>query len=233
MNATAPVTTTAPSRARSYWIAACCLLALTFGVSVWLYPTLPERIPVHWNIEGKVDGYGSKHWAVFLMPGFMALMLVFFYFLPALSPKHFEVDTFRSTYLYIMVLVTALFAYIHLVTLYGTRKTVLEAQHYDIGRPLIAGIFLMIALLGNVLGKVRRNFYIGVRVPWTLASDRVWNDTHRLAAWIMVAAGLLGFVLALCGVNLVYAFVVLIGSAIVPIVYSFVHYKALERRGAL
>ena len=59
----------------------------------------------------------------------------------------------------------------------------------DIGRAMIGGMFLFFALLGNVMGKVRKNFYIGIRVPWTLASDRVWNDTHRLAAWMMVAGG--------------------------------------------
>jgi uncharacterized membrane protein len=98
---------------------------------------------------------------------------------------------------------------------------------------MIAGIFLMFALMGNVLGKVRKNFYIGVRVPWTLASDRVWNDTHRFAAWIMVSAGILGFIMTLVGVPLVVPIVLLIGSAFVPVVYSFVHYKSLERRGAL
>ncbi len=203
------------------------------GVSVWLYPSLPDRIPTHWNIKGQVDGYGNKQWAVFLMPVFMVGMLVLFYFLPALSPKHFEVDAFRPTYLYIMVIVTALFAYLHLLTLYAVWKSVAQQEQFDLGRPLIAGIFLMYALLGNVLGKVRKNFYIGVRVPWTLASDRVWNDTHRLAAWIMVSAGLLGFIMTLIGVPLLYSIALLIVSAFVPIIYSFVHYKALERRGAL
>jgi hypothetical protein len=61
----------------------------------------------------------------------------------------------------------------------------------------------------------------------------VWNDTHRLAAWVMVAAGLVGFVLTISGLSLVIAFALLIGSALIPIIYSFVHYKALERRGAL
>jgi len=220
-----------PSRA--YWIAAIVLVLLAAGVSAWLFPGLPEQIPTHWNIKGQVDGYGSKHWAVFLMPGFMVGMLVLFYFLPALSPKHFEVDAFRPTYLYIMVVVTALFAYLHLLALYAAWKSVAHHEQFDLGRPLIGGIFLMLALMGNVLGKVRRNFYIGVRVPWTLASDRVWNDTHRLAAWLMVAAGLLGFIAILIGVPIVYPIVLLIVSALVPVVYSFVHYKALERRGAL
>lgn len=218
---------------RGYWIVAIGLVALATVVSAWLYPSLPDRIPTHWNISGQVDGYGSKQWAVFLMPAFMVGMLVLFHFLPALSPKHFEVDAFRPTYLYIMVVLTGLFAYLHLLTLYAVWQSAVQNRQFDLGRPLIAGIFLMLAMLGNVLGKVRKNFYIGVRVPWTLASDRVWNDTHRLAAWIMVACGLVGFVMIVIGIPIVYSFVLLIGSAIVPIVYSFVHYKALEKRGEL
>ena len=123
----------------------------------------------------------------------MAGMIVLFYFLPALSPKQFEVDTFRSTYLYIMVLVVGLFAYMHGVLLYVVHQKTAGGATFDLGRAFIAGMFLFFGLLGNVIGKVRKNFYIGIRVPWTLASDRVWNDTHRLAAWVWVAAGVIGF----------------------------------------
>jgi uncharacterized membrane protein len=218
---------------RGYWFVAIALVVLATGASVWVYPSLPERIPTHWNIKGEVDGYGSKQWSVFLMPVFMIGMLILFYFLPALSPKQFQVDTFRPTYLYIMVVVTALFAYLHLLILYAVWQSAMRKQEFDLGRPLIAGIFLMFALLGNVLGKVRKNFYIGVRVPWTLASDRVWNDTHRLAAWIYVASGLLGFIMILVGVPILYPIILWIGSLFIPVIYSFVHYKALERRGEL
>jgi uncharacterized membrane protein len=218
---------------RRYWIASLALCAGALAASALLYLRLPDQIPIHWNIRGEVDGYGAKQWALFVMPLAMAGMLVLFYFLPALSPKHFEVDTFRATYLYIMFVVTALFFYMHAITLYGTWKIAVHGGKFDLGRPLIAGIFLFFALLGNVLGKVRKNFYIGVRVPWTLASDRVWNDTHRLAARVFVVAGLIGFVLTISGVSPIFAFVLLIISALVPAVYSFVHYKSLERRGAL
>jgi len=70
-------------------------------------------------------------------------------------------------------------------------------------------------------------------VPWTLASDRVWNDTHRLAAWVMVAAGVIGFLLVIAGASPIVAIGLLIGSMLIPVVYSFIHYKSLERRGAL
>jgi uncharacterized membrane protein len=83
------------------------------------------------------------------------------------------------------------------------------------------------------MGKIRKNFYIGIRVPWTLASDRVWNDTHRLAAWVMVTSGLIGFILTVTGLSLIVAMVVCFGSMLIPMVYSFFHYKALERTGEL
>jgi uncharacterized membrane protein len=217
---------------RVYWIIAFLMVAASIAAPAWLYPGLPDRIPTHWNIRGEVDGYGGK-WTLFLFPAIMAGMLVLFYFLPALSPKHFEVDTFRPTYLYIMDIVLALFAYMQGVLLYTVYKSVYEKTAVDLGSGFMAGLFLFFALMGNQLGKVRKNFYIGVRVPWTLASDRVWNDTHRLAAWVMVAAGVVGFVLTLLGVSLLVSFVLLIGSAFVPIIYSFVHYKALERAGQL
>jgi uncharacterized membrane protein len=217
---------------RVYWITAILLVAIAGGAAAWLYPSLPDQIPTHWNIRGEVDGYGGK-WTLFLFPVMMAGMLVLFYFLPALSPKHFEVDPFRSTYLYIMVLCTGLFGYMHGAILYVVHQTVAKEATIDLGRAFMAGMFLFFGLMGNVIGKVRKNFYIGVRVPWTLASDRVWNDTHRLAAWIWVAAGLIGFVMIVLGAPILAAFAVLGSSALIPIIYSFVHYKSLERRGAL
>jgi uncharacterized membrane protein len=217
---------------RLYWIIGFSLVAITVGVTAWLYGSLPDQIPTHWNIRGEVDGYGGK-WTLFIFPVMMVGVLALFYFLPALSPKQFDVNSFRSTYLYIMVLCTGLFAYMDGVMLYAVRQAVLKQSSVDLGRAFIAGMFLFFALMGNVLGKVRKNFYIGVRVPWTLASDRVWNDTHRLAAWVFVAAGVIGFGMIVLGVPIIYPIVVLVLSAFIPVIYSFVHYKSLERRGAL
>ncbi len=146
---------------RVYWIITLLLIAGTVGVSAWLYPSLPQQIPTHWNIKGEIDGYGNKDWALFLLPAMMVPLTLLFYFLPALSPKHFEVDSFRSTYLYIMVLVTAMFAYLHGMILYAVWKSTQHAGTFDLTRPLIAGMFLFFALLGNVMGKIRKNFYIG------------------------------------------------------------------------
>lgn len=211
---------------RPYWAAAIVLAALTLIASAILYPQLPARIPIHWNLHGEVDGYGARSWAAFLMPGVMFGLLAFFAAMPALSPRNFEVDSFRRTYLKLMVLLTAMLAYLHGLSLVAALEPSL-----NVGRALVGGIFLAFAGIGNLLGKVRRNFYIGVRVPWTLASDRVWNDTHRLAAWTFTAAGVLGFLLILANGPLPLAFGLLMVAVVVPVVASFVQYKRLERRG--
>jgi uncharacterized membrane protein len=219
---------------RTYWIIALALTIAAWGASAWLYPSLPERIPTHWNLGGEVDGWGDKTWAAFLTPALMIAILLLFVFLPALSPKHFEVDRSRSTYLYIMVLFMALLAYFHGVIMYATWQEVGPGvAPIDLGRALLGGIFLFLAFVVGVIRKLQKNFYIGIRVPWTLASDRVWKDTHRLAGWIMVGVGVVGLALIALGGSPIWAFGVLIASMAIPVVYSFVHYKALERSGAL
>ena len=217
---------------RINWIIALALLVASVAAPAWLYPGLPDRIPTHWNIRGEVDGYGGK-WTLFMFPVMMIPMLLLFYFMPALSPRHFEVDAFRPTYLYIMDVVLGLFTYMQGVLLYTVYQGVHGNTSFDIGRGFFAGIFLFFALMGNVMGKVRKNFYIGIRVPWTLASERVWNDTHRLGAWVMTAAGLVGFLMAVLGVPIWVSFVLLVGSMVILLVYSFLRYKALERAGQL
>jgi uncharacterized membrane protein len=220
------------------WIVAIILALATWIGSAVIYQQLPERIPTHWNARGVIDGYGSKQWAVFLVPAMMAGFMILWKFLPALSPKHFEVDTFRTTYLYILVVLMGMFAYLHAITLYAAWAHVTNRHnHFDLLRSMLGGMFVFFALLGNVMGKVKRNFYIGVRVPWTLASDRVWNDTHRIAAWMMVGGSIVGFLIVISSlrqeVALIAATVVLLVSFMSPIPYSFILYKRLERRGEL
>jgi uncharacterized membrane protein len=169
----------------------------------------------------------------FILPGAMALLCALTLALPWLSPRHFEVTTFRSTYGYVMMLVVALLGYLHVAFLFGAMQ---PAENKTIFmRFLLGGICLFFALMGNVMGKVRRNFWMGVRTPWTLASDTVWNQTHRLAAWMIVAAGLLGLALIMV-LPADYAWLALfliLPAGLVPIIYSLVLYKRLERGGKL
>ena len=184
---------------------AAVLTALVWIGTAVVYPRLPETMTTHWNIKGEADGF---------------------------SPKHFEVDTFKSTYWMVMLLVLALLAYMHVMTLWAGVN-----GRIDVGRALFGGIFGFLAIMGNYLSKVRRNFWMGVRTPWTLASDRVWNDTHRLAAKTLVIAGAGGVIVTLLplpvGVWMGLGIGLILLGALIPVVYSLVHYKQLQARGEL
>jgi uncharacterized membrane protein len=95
-----------------------------------------------------------------------------------------------------------------------------------------AGACLIVVLMGNMMGKVRKNFNIGVRIPWSLASDRVWNATHRFAARTWMAGGLLGLLFIILRLPVLSISALLLGG-LAPYVYSLVMYKQLERRGEL
>jgi uncharacterized membrane protein len=211
------------------------LTVLAFAGSLYvyngLYDRLPERVPIHWDLHGEPNGYTNKSnvWMTFLLlPGTMALFVVLTVVLPWVSPKRFEVENFRAVWDYLMMLAVALFGYIHFVTLLGSFE-----GRLPMFRLLLGGLCLFFILLGNVLGQVRRNFWMGVRTPWTLASDAVWIQTHRLAAWLFVAAGVLGLIAVILDLSPVVVFVVVILAAFVPAVYSLVLYKQLERAGKL
>ncbi len=218
------------------WLLLSLVVALlTLGATLYVCLVIPDRlpaeVPTHWGISGQPDAWVPRESAwkyLLLMPaflfGFIGLMLL----LPWLSPKGFNPNRFRPTYDYIVALVVVLFGYIQAMILAASL-----GGRIDIGRAFAAGFFLFFALMGNVIGKVRRNFWVGVRTPWTIASETVWNQTHRLAAWLWVATGLAGFVAALAGVSLVVCFVVLVTAVLYPALHSLILYKRLEKQGRL
>jgi uncharacterized membrane protein len=214
-----------------YGGAAVVILAVIAGTIV-AYPSLPNVVPIHWDAQGHANGWGPK-WSLFLYgPGLMLFMVLMFSALPWLSPKKFEVDSFRATYLYIMIILVAMMAYCNLLILLAALGS-LGGIVLDVTRAVEGGVCLLIALLGNVLGKVRRNFFVGIRTPWTIANERVWNATHRLAARTFFAGGLLGLLAVILGAPFWLPITAILIAALGPAVYSLVFYKQLERRGEL
>jgi uncharacterized membrane protein len=212
---------------------ALCLAAviLTLAATAAVYPSLADQIPTHWNIRGEIDGYGSKQMS-FLMPAMMAGFLGLFCVLPWLSPKQFEISTFRETYWFIALVMVVLFGYIHGLTLFAALR-----GGIDITRALLVGLLVMFGLLGSVMSGVRRNFWVGVRTPWTLASERVWDDTHRLAGRMFVLAAIAGLVFVFLPLPLPVIFAIeislILGAALGPALYSLIHYKQLQQRGEI
>jgi uncharacterized membrane protein len=211
-----------------YFLGAAAVILATLAGTLVAYPQLPAIVPMHWNAHGQVDSWGPKWQLLVFAPGIMLGLVALFAALPWLSPKKFDVESFRPTYLYIMIVMVAMFAYIQILSLLAALGLAL-----DIGRAAEGGISLFIALLGNVLGRVRRNFYVGIRTPWTIANERVWNVTHRLAAKTIFVGGLVGLIGVLLHAPFWMPIACFLVAAFVPAAYSLVFYKQMERRGEL
>jgi len=213
---------------QKYYLGAAAVILATLVGTLVAYPQLPNVVPIHWDAQGHVNGWGPKWSLFFYGPGMMLGIVLLFSALPWLSPKRFEVDSFRATYLYIMIVIVALLAYVQLLILVSSLGVAI-----DVSRAVEGGVCLLIALLGNVLGKVRRNFYVGVRTPWTIANEQVWNATHRFAAKTFFAGGLVGVIAVILRAPFWLPITAIAVAALAPALYSLVFYKQLERQGAL
>ncbi len=201
------------------------LFCAALGASLVLYPSLPTRMPSHWNIHGDVNGWSSRTFGCLALP---TAALIFLFFILAgewLSPAHFKVSAFRSAFNYLMVICAALMVYVHSLML---AASLFPGHAY--GRWLIGGLFVSFAWIGNMLGKTRRNFWIGIRTPWTLASDAVWIATHRLGARVFMAVGIVGAIGAVFGLPGFWNLILLGIALLVPVFYSLWLSKRLEKQ---
>lgn len=203
------------------------LIFLTGLYSLWVYPYLPPQIPTHWNLRGEIDGWMPKGAAILFLLGVMGAMLALMLGAQRLSPRRFDIAAFRNTFNYLMVLVIGLFGFIGFVMLQA-------ALHPDMdsGRLIIGGVMLFFTLMSNSMGKVRRNFWMGVRTPWTMASETVWIATHRLAARLWFVTGLFCTLALWLGAPVAPIFGLFMAALFVPIFYSFWLYKRTHPFGS-
>jgi len=202
------------------------LAAAAFALSGALYRRLPDVMPTHWDIHGAVDGTTPKPWGPFVMPLVMAGVLLVFAVLPRISPRGYSIERFRTVF---AVIRTALLGF-----LFVMNAVVLLAGlgvSFRMERVVQAGMGVLFMVLGNYLGKVTKNFFVGIRTPWTLASDEVWLRTHRVGGMLFVAAGLACVVSAFLDHGWFVLMIAVGVAAVVPVVYSYVLYRRIEGFG--
>lgn len=190
-------------------------------LGLYVSPSMPEKVASHWNAAGEVDGYMTKFWGIYLMPIISFVMLLILVFIPKLDPRKENVDKFRGSFnAFIVGMLTFLF-YIYLLTILFNLGYKFNMSQFM--SPAFAALFY---LIGMMIGKAKRNWFIGIRTPWTLESDLVWDKTHALGGKIfklVAAVSLLGIVLPKFAVWLVIAPILI--ATIYLFVYSYFEFK--------
>ena len=198
------------------------ILAGMFAGAAIAWPHAPDRIPVHWNIDGQVDRYGGRFEGLLLMPlvalGMYVLMLV----LPRIDPGRANYARFRGAYNAIRITLLVLFAVFDV----GIQVWVWTG-HADIAliAPLAMGIVSIV--LGAVLGKIRPNWFVGIRTPWTLSSKVSWVRTHRAGGWLFIVVGLATIATTFISPRLAFWVLIggLIGGTVALVIYSYVLWR--------
>lgn len=198
---------------------------IAIGVGTWVYPDLPVMAATHWGAHGEVNGWIPRFWAVAVWPLCIGVIAGLAPLLPAISPRRFEIRPFGDTY---WVLMLAFEAFVLIVGVCA----MLAAADYPVSIPMVVTLAVgaVFVLFGNYMGKLRKNFFIGIRTPWTLASDAVWERTHRMAGWLFVAAGLAWIIAGLLGASPGWLIAIVLAAVLVPYTYSFFVYRNLEGR---
>jgi len=199
------------------------LLVAATIVGIALWNRLPDPMASHWNENDQVNGYMSKFWGVFLMPLITLGMFLLFLIIPSIDPLKANIAQFRDAFNLFITLIVAFMVYIYFLTL----RWNLGYTDFAMSKAMLPAMGILFFFVGYMLRKAKRNFFIGIRTPWTLSSDRVWDETHRLGSVLFMVSGVLAFIGSFFGGMLAFwfLFVPLIGSTLITLVYSYVLYQ--------
>jgi uncharacterized membrane protein len=197
------------------------LVVLATLVGVAAYPRLPQQVASHWNTQNQVNGYLSRFWGAFLMPILAVGMFLLFLLIPAIDPLKANVAKFRGTFNAFIALVIAFVVYMQFLTLIWNL-----GYHFNMGAAMLPALGLLFIFAGVLIGKAKRNWFIGIRTPWTLSSDKVWDETHHLGAKLFIGSGILTLVGAFFErYALWFILVPVLESAVFLVVYSYLLYR--------
>ena len=210
---------------RHRFLIAAVFVAVSGVMSVLAAPELPARMATHWNTAGQPDGTMPKTAALALLPAMTAGLLVLFALVPRIDPLRENIASFRLMYDWFVVVFTAFMAVIH-----GGVIAFNLGYEFDftlLGLAAVTGLFYYVGVL---LEHAERNWFVGIRTPWTLSNDDVWDHTHRLGGRLFKLTALIALVGLFFGEYAVYILVVpALLTAGITVVYSYYLYEQLER----
>lgn len=208
---------------RSKYILLWILSVVPLVITLIFYNALPEKVPMHWNINGQVDSYSPKFPGAFFIPLMELAMTALFIYLPKLDPKKENYVKFRKTYTFFMFAMIVFFTVLQIVIISVSLGAAFIKV--DVVVKLLVGLLFLI--IGNIMPKLKHNYFMGIKTPWTLSNEAVWLKAHRHGGFIWFLTGILLIILAFIpgGVSAAVYFGLIIIAALEPILYSYLCYR--------
>ena len=200
------------------------LVPIIIGLILW--NKLPDKLPTHWNASGEVDGWSSKAFAVFGLPGFLFAVHWVCLLATSADPKKQNIE---GKVLNIVFWICPIISVLGAVLIYGTALG-MEFKVEKIMPVLVGVIFIVV---GNYLPKCKQSYTMGIKLPWTLNDEENWNRTHRLGGKLWVVCGLVIMMSMFFPAELMATtFIAIIVVAVfVPTIYSYLIFREKEKRG--
>lgn len=203
------------------------LIVISVALGFYFYSVFPEQVPMHWNVYGQVDSYGSRFAGAIIGPAMLVGMYLLFLIIPLIDPKKEKYGQFAKTYYFIrLALMLVMLGIFLIASLAGLGWNV----RIEIWIPVLIG--LLFILMGNYLGKIKPNWFIGIRTPWTLESPEVWNKTHRLGGKLFMLLGLWLLLAPLMNGKLVFIGMIILMLLLVLIttIYSYLLFRKIKKQ---
>jgi uncharacterized membrane protein len=191
------------------------IIVAIFIIAFNIYPSMPDRMPIHWNAKGEIDGYGNKFMGVFLFPIIVLAIYLLFFFIPKISVYKKNLDSFMKYFEGMKLAMILFFSAMYVVTLLPNFGVNFNMSYFII--PAISALFYYI---GYILQFSKQNYFFGIRTPWTMADDEVWDKTHKLGS---ITFRVNAFVILFALISSILFFWVFIVSILLNVVILFAY----------
>jgi len=201
------------------------IIMISFIIGISFYSLLPDKVASHWNAKGEVDGYMSKFGGLFLMPVISLVLLLLFIIIPKIDPLKHNIEKFRKYFNGFIVLMMLFLFYLYILTILWNIGVRFNFVH------LLVPIFsIFFYYCGILIQKAQRNWFIGIRTPWTLSNEQVWNKTHKIGGILFKIAGIISLIgILLPEYALFFVICPVIIASLFPVIYSYFAYQKLTK----
>jgi len=197
------------------------IILTSFIIGIYFYPQIPEKMASHWNVQGQVDDYMSKSWGLFLMPIISLGLFLLFILIPKIDPLKMNIEKFRKYFDGFIILIILFLFYLYLLTILWNFD-----NKFSMNQVLSPAFGILFFYCGILIEKVKRNWFIGIKTPWTLSNEKVWDKTHQLGGKLFKIVGIIAF-LGIIFPNYTFFLILfpVIAVSIYTVVYSYFEYQ--------